>query len=306
MKLLVGVPTHRRPAMLRECLQSLAGQIGDLPDVEVMVADNDAPSAEGASVVKELATAYPLRLFARVVAEPGISAVRNAILEHARVTGADFIAMIDDDETASPNWLADLLSMQRETGADVVGGPVESRFAVAPERSIVQSRAFRTEQRPAGLTYPIRGTGNVLIATAALAKRAWPSFDSSFGLTGGGDTEWFMRLAKLNVVFAWAPTALAVETVPVERADRRWILQRAYRAGNCNMRVALKHRSARGLLGNLLNVGVTVGSAPLLAPLLLAPQRRLWLLRAWWTAAGRLAALTGGHYREYAVRHELR
>src|SRR5687768_8138920 len=72
----------------------------------------------------QAARSYRLPVTSTVVEEPGISAVRNAILAEARDGGADFIAMIDDDETASPGWLAELLRIQAAFDADVVGGPV--------------------------------------------------------------------------------------------------------------------------------------------------------------------------------------
>jgi glycosyltransferase involved in cell wall biosynthesis len=51
VKVLVGIPTHRRPDLLRECLESVAQQEGELPNIEVFVADNDQSGREGIAVV---------------------------------------------------------------------------------------------------------------------------------------------------------------------------------------------------------------------------------------------------------------
>ena len=109
MKLLVGIPTHKRPELLRKCLDSIAAQRGALPEIEVFIADNDAAGREGVNLVEQMAPGFPYPLAGAVVAQPGISAVRNAILDEAKRRGVDFIAMIDDDETASPEWLVNLL-----------------------------------------------------------------------------------------------------------------------------------------------------------------------------------------------------
>jgi glycosyltransferase involved in cell wall biosynthesis len=121
---LIGIPTHRRAILLRKCLESLAAQEGIPPSIRVFVADNDASNHEGVDIAEAMAGDFPFPLTASVVAEQGISAVRNAILDEARRCQAEFIAMIDDDETASPHWLAQLLKAQKAYGTDVVAGPV--------------------------------------------------------------------------------------------------------------------------------------------------------------------------------------
>ena len=303
MKLLVGIPTHRRPALLRECLESVARQQGDLPDIEVFVADNHPAGREGAAVVEDMKASYRFPISVEVVPTPGISAVRNAILDQARRRGVDYVAMIDDDETASPEWLSNLLKMLQSTSADVVGGPVHYRFDTPPAPSVLNSPIFLKEARPNGRCGPLRGSGNFLVAANSLAETGWPMFDNDFGLSGGEDGEWFSRLARLGLNFAWAPDAAATEKVPSERATPQWVLQRAYRAGNCNMRIAIKHWPSREIVDNLGHVALTVGSAPFLAPLLFVRNRRLRLLTKWWAAFGRVSAIIGRDFHEYAERH---
>jgi glycosyltransferase involved in cell wall biosynthesis len=289
--------------LLRDCLDSIAAQQGTLPDVEVFVADNDPAGRQGLSVAEELAPRFRFPLTGTIVDQPGISAVRNAILEEARDRNVDFIAMIDDDETASPEWIANLLTMQQQTSAGIVGGPVHYSFVSTPHQSVINSGEFQTMLRPSGKTLPLKGSGNFLVSAHSLSKVGWPAFDNDFGLTGGEDSEWFKRLARLGLSFAWATNALTTEMVPPERTTEQWILQRAYRCGNCNVRVAMKHWPSHDLVGKLGRMALTLGSAPILAPLLLVPKRRLWLLRAWWTAAGSAAAIMGRDFPEYADRH---
>ena len=54
-----------------------------------------------------------------------ISIARNACLDNC---SGDFLAFIDDDETASPEWLVELLAVAAATGADAVLGPVSAVY----------------------------------------------------------------------------------------------------------------------------------------------------------------------------------
>jgi glycosyltransferase involved in cell wall biosynthesis len=303
VKILIGVPTHKRPELLRACLESIEALVGVEANVQVLVADNDPQGRAGAKLAGELAGDFPFRLTSTVVEEPGISAVRNAILDEAKRWAADFIAMIDDDATASTDWLSELLRVQLETGADAIGGPVEFVFTVPPPPAVINSRIFWLPSREEGLTTPLNDSANFLVDTRALAKAGWPTFDPDFGLTGGGDSEWFIRLSKVGFRFAWALKAVVHETVPPDRATARWVAKRAFRLGNSSMRIWFRHRS-RGF--NTLTLGksaLILALAPLASPALLHPVWRAKLTMRWCRAAGKITALLGGAYREYAERH---
>ena len=61
MQVLIGIPTHKRPQLLRECLESIESQEGDLPGVRVFVADNDPKGRAGATLAAELAGSFDFR-----------------------------------------------------------------------------------------------------------------------------------------------------------------------------------------------------------------------------------------------------
>jgi glycosyltransferase involved in cell wall biosynthesis len=301
MKVLIGVPSHRRPDGLRRLLRSLEAQEGlDGTDVEVFVADNDATGGEAITVCKELAPDFRWPLTCELVEERGISAARNAILDQARQKRADFVGMIDDDEVAEPNWLRELLMMQEGTGADVVGGPVVSIFEREPSATVRELNYLTRPARKPGPIAMIDGTGNVLISCASLSRIGWPSFDAAFGVTGGGDKEYFTRLRKSRLRFAWAPKAIAQEYVPASRANARWVLRRAFRVGNSDFRITRLHGTPADSLISFGKALFLLGTGPICLPVLLVPTRRLWLMAKWSRAAGKVAALFGSHYREYA------
>ena len=93
----IGVCTFRR-AELADTLRSLAAM--DMPsgfDVSVIIADNDdTPSAR--DLVTALSRELTLPIHYRHAPARNISIARNACLD---ASTADFVAFIDDDETAS-------------------------------------------------------------------------------------------------------------------------------------------------------------------------------------------------------------
>lgn len=303
MQVLVGIPTHKRPELLRQCLESIACQQGDLPQIRVLVADNDSNGGAGAKLATELAAKFPFPLASTVVAEPGISAVRNAILAEARCRDADFIAMIDDDETASPEWLTELLRVQAAFDADVVGGPVIREMPESVPMWL-RSGIFRIRYSVDGVVPGIDGTGNILVSCNSLAEMGWPQFDRAFNLTGGGDFEWFTRVSNLGATFAWASRAETTEPIPPERMKLGWLLKRSYRSGMTHMRVARLHGSRSEVAIQAAKAAGFLMLSPLYAFGLASERRRLSTLARWSRALGRIGALAGFTYQEYAERHQ--
>jgi glycosyltransferase involved in cell wall biosynthesis len=303
ISVLIGVPSFRRPDALRKLLESLAEQTGvENFRIEVFVADNDAKRRESVDVCREMARSFRWPLGTDVVEQRGISAARNAILMRTKQTGADFVAMIDDDEVATPRWLSELLRIQGEFDADVVGGPVYQQFDESAPAKFRNCGLFVTPKHSEGIILAIRGAGNILLSCARLRDVGWPKFDLAYGLSGGEDREFFTRLAQLRFRFAWAPGACATESVPASRTRERWVLRRAFNDGNVDMRIWRQH--GRGLqpmiaLGKSI---ILLLSAPLGAFLLLVPTRRLWMLAKWSRSLGKVAALLGYYSNEYSSR----
>lgn len=300
MKLLIGIPTHKRPELLRECLASIAVQEGALPEIQIFVADNDAVGRQGMNLVEQLGPRFPFPLSGTTVEEPGISAVRNAILDEARRRNVDFIAMIDDDVRAKPQWLLRLWERSAAATTDVLAGPVFYDF---PEgTSDFLRTAFMGDLPSSGPIDLINGTTGVLISTKALKTSDWPKFDAAFGLTGGGDKEWFSRLKGFGARFEWVSDAHVVETVPPSRANLKWFLKRRYRYGIDDIRIDRIHgtpASRRALTAQALGL---LALTPLFLPRLFTDRRYYWLGR-YARALGRLCALFGVKFHEYAVRH---
>jgi len=222
----VGVCTFRRPAVV-ETLASLARQ--DLPagcGLRVIVADNDeAPSA--AAMVGDAASR--LGLSAAYVHAPSrnISRARNACLDAAQ---GDFLAFLDDDETASVGWLSALLAEAERNGWDAVLGPVKAVYAQDAPGWIAAGDFHSTKPVVDGGRILKGYAGNVLIRRSAIVARGL-RFDEGLGRLGGEDDDFFYRLTDTGGTIGFAPDALACEPVPPSRASLKWLMTRSFRTG---------------------------------------------------------------------------
>ena len=221
----VCIATFRRPDELARLLDSLARQVG-APDFEVVVVDND-PDGSARSIAETFSSALALTYCREAM--PGVAAVRNRGVTSSR--GA-FLAFIDDDEWARPDWLATLHRVLMETGADGVFGEIENDFdpGVPPH---IQLCGFFDKSRFADrVEIPWWGTrtGNAYVRRAALPAHDTP-FDLAYGLTGGEDSHMFKAMLDKGALFVWSSAAVVHSRHPPARANLTWAISRALRYG---------------------------------------------------------------------------
>jgi succinoglycan biosynthesis protein ExoM len=303
---LVAIPSFRRPKGLARLLDALEA-LETRANVEILVADNDFERREASAYCATLrARHYRWPLHSIIVSERGIAQARNALVGHALANStAPFVAMLDDDEWPDAGWLDAFLVVQAQTGADALHGAVLRDFEVEPGAWAARCQGIAPLRGPTGPVDMIHGTSNVFLSRECLLRLQSPWFDPAFALTGGEDKEFFTRLRRLGVRFAWADEAVAFAHVPASRSSLGWALQRAYRVGNSDMRVLLKHE--RNLRALALE-SAKIAGAVLLSPFQLAlgaaaPRARMDALCRLWRAAGKVAAICGSHYNEYATIH---
>ena len=302
----VCIPSFRRPKGLAKLLEAL-GALQTHAAVTVIVADNDSETHEASDLCEAVRSkGYHWPLDCIVVKERGIAQARNALVERAQSAHkGEFIAMLDDDEWPSPQWLDEFLRVQKETEADALHGGVVRVFENEPNPAVANCTGIGDWRNPTGALDMIESTSNVLIRRACLEQMPKPWFDPGFALTGGEDRDFFTRLRASGAKFAWADDAVIYAHVPASRATMSWALKRAYRVGNSDMRVFLKYRPKVGARSREL---VKIAGVFVLSPLMLAasapiPARRGNALAKLYRAAGKTAALFGRHYNEYAVTH---
>ena len=225
----ICVATYRRPERLQRLLTAL-GDLqfdGDVPAIEVCVADND-PEGSGCTVCEKVRPGYPWALSCEPEPRRGLSFARNRSVSMTS-RRSDFTAFIDDDEIPERDWLQNLLDLQRQTGADAIGGPVLPAFECPPPRWAEEGGYFATRRLPTGTPLPFIATGNALVRSGVLRSVAGP-FDPRFAHSGGEDTHLFLRLHRRGHRILWCDEAIAHEHVPRDRVNLSWVLRRGLRA----------------------------------------------------------------------------
>ncbi len=302
MNISVCIATHRRPERLGALLGDLRTQ-RYLPQ-EVVVVDNDSAGSAGPVVDRARAagTPYPIRY--AIEAQKNVSLTRNRTVALAQ--GA-WLAFIDDDERAPPGWLERLAETADRLGADGVLGPVEPVLPVAVPDWLRRGRFYDWARMTTGTLVPINRLrfGNVLLS-AALLRTQQPVFDPAYGLTGGEDGDLLARLVQGGARIVWCDEAVVSEPIEPSRLSLRWLLLRSLRGGQDFARHVLAGRH-----GPPTAVRRTVLVLRSFAQLLIAGALALLCLplgrhvaARWLTRAsanlGKLSALLGFHYREYA------
>ncbi len=292
----ICIPTFRRPRMLKRLLDAVAA-LKTEARIFVLVADNDADCHAGFDLCQSHKS-YPWPLTAVIAPKRGIAEARNALVAEALKGEAQFIAMIDDDEWPQEDWIDQFLACARATSADVLQGSVLFGHGKAPDGH----GDIRAATGPVAM---LQGAGNLLIRRAVLDELPRPWFDPAFALSGGEDRDFFVRLKRAGKRFAWSDEARAHGDIPESRANLGWLLRRAYSVGNSDMLVVLKHRPGPFHLAlELAKIMASLLLSPLAAVILApSPNHRVLPLQKLFRAAGKLSAMAGTRYNEYAVVH---
>lgn len=231
MRVSVVIPTLNRHAALARALGSVRAQVVP-PDAhaEIVVVDN-SPDGNAKDVVAAAAAASDMAVRYLCVPRPGIASARNAGIAAA---AGDWVAFIDDDEEAAPNWLAALIAVARLGRADAVFGPVRARaeggaeigaFAAYFSRPVTAADGQDITHRHAYL-----GTNNSMFSAACCASVAGP-FEERLNSIGGEDSLFLRRLVLDGRRFAWAEEAAITEWVPPRRLTWSYVRRRRFLSG---------------------------------------------------------------------------
>ncbi|MDP3334166.1 MAG: glycosyltransferase family 2 protein [Methylococcaceae bacterium] len=293
----ICIATYKRPELLRQLLKSLSEQtINDTYKVRIIVIDNDS-EASAKNTVISFFSATNLAYIYDIQPEKNISITRNKALEHV---SADYLAFIDDDEWAVPDWLNQLLKASQQFNADIVFGPVLPQFPEDTPRWVLQGGFFNRDDKT-GAVMAHGASGNVLIRAPKLFNNTL-YFDPEYGLTGGEDTELFHRLYLHGAKLIWCNEALAYEVIPQERMTVNWLVKRALRGGQIYAKVYLKDYSLPDriiwFIKRISYLGITIISLPV--AFLMGKSRWVWVLRKLMANYGQLSMLfTNYAYKEY-------
>lgn len=297
----IGIPTYRRPELLKILLESIARlEIAPACRIRVLVCDNDP---NGSAFQSAHAARDSLGLDLIYFTEPvqGISQARNCILSRSR---GSFLAFLDDDEFVEPLWLRRILDAQAQFDADVVFGPVRGVLPDGAPRWASIHPCFKRPDMPTGTKMSFGGAGNVLIKTSVIIDGKL-QFDPSFSTTGGEDVDFFNRLNMAGARMIWCAEALAMEHVPPNRLTLQWVMKRSFRSGQCYARAIEDggtgfSRMPR-IVRKLMQIVIALPLSFVVAPF--APARSVLLLSKIAGAIGEMSVLfsLGPLYEEYVT-----
>ncbi len=265
----VVIPTLNRPQPLRRAIASALAQLvpADVT-IEVIVIDN---SADGNAQQGVAGIVAPAGRQLTWISEPN-PGVANARNSGARAAAGAWVAFLDDDEEASPSWLATLLGVASASGADAVFGPVDAQADEGGELGGFGPFFSRTIERPDGSDITdlsaYLGTNNSMFNKARCLSEAVP-FDTSLNSTGGEDSLLLKRLVIGGARFAWAARAPVTEWVPPRRLTWEYVRKRKLLSGQIRVLVLHKLRPIQwSAIAWWMAVGavqICVGAAAMLA-----------------------------------------
>ena len=237
------IPTFQRLEELERAVRSVFAQDYSRK-FELLIVDND-PQGGARDKSKELSLKAPDHIELNYIHEPraGVSNARNRGIAE---TQAALIAFLDDDQSAPPSWLQNLIANYTHFPAAVTFGPV---LTVLPN-STQQHRAYfedffaRKHDAPSGYIDAYFGCGNALLDIQQMPSIN-PLFDTGHNETGGEDDVLFTHVQHSGGRFAWCADAPVNEHVPAGRATLDYTLRRAFSYGQGPISKALRQSPPR-------------------------------------------------------------
>lgn len=302
MEISLCIATYRRPERLAALLNDLVLQA--YAPAEVIVVDNDAGGSARAVVERRRELGVPFPIHYDIQPLQNIALTRNRTIELAH---AEWLAFIDDDERAPPDWLGELVAVATRYGVDGVLGPVAPVVPADAPAWIRRGTFYEWPRMTTGSVIPPNRLrfGNVLLRGSFLRRDAAP-FDPAYGLTGGEDGDLLGRLVQRGMRIIWSDDAVVHEPVEAARLNLRWLLLRGLRGGQDFARHTLSGSygrvtgmvRARLFLRAVIQLPVAASMTIVMWPFG-AHRAARWLIRAS-ANLGKLSVLWGWHYREYA------
>lgn len=241
----VLIPTFRRPDSFMRAARSVFAQRG-VANIELIAVDN-SPEGSALAAFEQLAPEAPIPFRWTHAPTPGVAQARNAALTMAR---GDLIAWLDDDEEATPEWLASLVAVRSATGAQAVFGPVRAQAPKgAPNAGFYEHIYARTGPAESGLIGEYHGIGNSLQPRNMFEAGA--PFDTDADQSGGEDDRLFSSWRDAGAKFAWAADAVVIEHLGVERTKLAHGLKRAFAYGQGPCETAWRERDRLALVRHM-------------------------------------------------------
>jgi succinoglycan biosynthesis protein ExoM len=290
----VCICTFRRES-LTSTLTSVSNQM--LPHEtkrRIVVIDNDSARTAEAFVLRFGESEPEIDL--EYIHAPGqnISIARNAALKACK---SRWLAFIDDDETAAPNWLERL--MAKRDGAAAVFGLSKAIYGNSTPEWIKLGDYHSSQPHFQSGIVHTGYTSNVLIDMSFVRKYDL-EFDHTLGRTGGEDTDFFYAMHQLGGRLAYAADAVVYDEVVESRRTLRWILKRRKRVGQTYAKMQQRYNTRAYRLIPILSPLKIAFCFTMAAMLAIRPEHAMWWLMRGVFHWGSLSyRISGRVYQEY-------
>jgi succinoglycan biosynthesis protein ExoM len=213
--------------------------------IGVVVVDDSAEQL-ARELVLSFSGDFELKAAYRHSGSRNISKARNLAVETASEIG-DWIAMTDDDCEPSDHWLTELHRVQRETGAQVITGPLVRRAPDGSPRWLIE-QPFLSASRFDGIDgqeMEHAFTNNSMLSSILIKENPDLRFKPEFGRIGGEDMVFYRQVAKSGYKICFAQNALVYENEEPERLTIRYQMRRFFWYGNTSIQTSLERGVTR-------------------------------------------------------------
>ena len=232
----VIVCTYNRQDLLPLCLQCLADQTLDKSFYEVVIINNN--STDSTQLVAQGFVDKQENFCLVVETKQGLSHARNRGWREAK---GEYIAYIDDDAKARPDWCERILQAFKTVTPNTVcvGGPILAWYETAPPEWFPEDlESFDWGDSPGFLQPPQSRFGfcgsNMIFPKNILQE--YGGFSVDYGMVGekmglAEESHLFFRLYKDHYLFWYDPEMIVEHWVPAVKFNIIHILKRAFMNG---------------------------------------------------------------------------
>jgi glycosyltransferase involved in cell wall biosynthesis len=238
----IVVPTYNRAGLLKDVLQSLVDQTLDRTRFEVIVVDNNSTDETEVVVLPFIERHKNFRYVKE--GEPGASHARNRGYAEAR--GA-YVAYIDDDAMALPDWAGRILNAFNTVKPEpvAVGGEIHPWYEKPPPGWFADELEIRTWGTEKGFLQPPRAQRGFSGPNMAFRKsilETYGGFSAEYGPVGkklrfGEEPHLFNRLYKDHPWFWYDPAIRVKHLVSARKMSVLYRISRDYQIGIASARI---------------------------------------------------------------------
>jgi len=224
----VVVCTYNRAFLLENCLRSLEKQTADKKKYEVIVVNNNSTDNTLKFVQDFIKNRYNFRLITEK--RQGLSYARNRGWKEAK---GKYVAYIDDDAVAEPNWIEQIMiAIKKHPKISVFGGPYKRFFNEPIPYWFPENWGNLNLGSKEKILKQEWLSGSNIIFNKSILKK-YGGFKTNLGMKGkkllyGEETELLARFKKAGEPIYYVPTILVNHLVADYKLNFWWMLKSDY------------------------------------------------------------------------------